>query len=64
MSSTPIIEVEDLVKVYGKGEKSTRAVAGITFRVESGTLFGLLGPNGAGKALFQRLRSADLEAAA
>ena len=48
-SAPPIIEVTDLVKVYGKGDKATRAVDGISFEVPEGMLFGLLGPNGAGK---------------
>lgn len=42
----PIIEVEDLVKVYPDG---TRAVDGVTFDVSEGEIFGFLGPNGAGK---------------
>jgi len=42
----PIIEVEDLVKVYPNG---TSALAGVSFDVEEGGFFGLLGPNGAGK---------------
>jgi ABC-2 type transport system ATP-binding protein len=41
----PAIEVEDLHKSYG----DVRAVRGISFSVESGTVFALLGPNGAGK---------------
>jgi ABC-2 type transport system ATP-binding protein len=48
----PIIEVRDLVKVYG-GE--TRAVDGITFQVAPGELFGFLGPNGAGKTTTIRI---------
>ncbi len=40
-----IIEVHNLVKVFGK----TRAVDGLSFGVEEGTITGLLGPNGAGK---------------
>jgi len=49
MNEGPIIEVRDLVKVYGKGDKQTRAVDGISFDVARGELFGFLGPNGAGK---------------
>ena len=44
MSET-IIRVENLKKNYG----STRAVDGISFDIERGTLFSILGPNGAGK---------------
>jgi ABC-2 type transport system ATP-binding protein len=47
-----IIEVRDLVKVYGGG---TRAVDGITFDVAPGELFGFLGPNGAGKTTTIRI---------
>jgi ABC-2 type transport system ATP-binding protein len=48
----PIIEVRDLVKVYGS---ETRAVDGITFEVAPGELFGFLGPNGAGKTTTIRI---------
>ena len=41
-----IIEVENLEKSYGK----VRAVGGITFSVERGSLFSFLGVNGAGKS--------------
>ena len=40
-----IIEVEDLHKSYG----SLEAVAGVSFSVQKGEVFGILGPNGAGK---------------
>ncbi len=41
----PMIEIEDLRKVYGE-----RAVVdGVSFQVEAGEIFGILGPNGAGK---------------
>jgi len=45
------IEVTSLVKVYRSrvGRREVRALDGVSFRVESGQLFGLLGPNGAGK---------------
>jgi ABC-2 type transport system ATP-binding protein len=41
-----LIEVESLSKRFGK----TQAVAGLSFRVEPGTITGFLGPNGAGKS--------------
>jgi ABC-2 type transport system ATP-binding protein len=41
----PAISVVDLVKTYG----SVTAVAGLSFDVAPGTIFGLLGRNGAGK---------------
>ena len=43
----PAIEARDLMKVYPPG---IRALDGLSFEVEQGTIFGLLGPNGAGKS--------------
>src|SRR5882672_12597518 len=40
-------EARDLVKTYPKG---VRALDGLSFTVQEGTIFGLLGPNGAGKS--------------
>src|SRR5262245_64878550 len=40
------ILARDVRKSYGE----VRALAGLTFTVPSGTIFGLLGPNGAGKS--------------
>lgn len=47
MTHENAIEVEDLAKVYPGG---LRALDGVSFAVEAGTVFGLLGPNGAGKS--------------
>ena len=38
-----MIEVSDLRKTYKNG---VRALDGLSFEVEPGTIFGLLGPNG------------------
>jgi ABC-2 type transport system ATP-binding protein len=54
-----VIECRDLRKRYGDVE----AVAGVTFEVRTGEVFGLLGPNGAGKTttieILEGIRSAD-----
>src|SRR6266849_3316084 len=44
-AAEPAIAVDQLVKVY----KTTRAVDGISFALEQGSITGLLGGNGAGK---------------
>lgn len=46
-----MIEVDALVKEYGP----TRAVAGVSFKVNPGEVVGLLGPNGAGKSTTLRV---------
>jgi ABC-2 type transport system ATP-binding protein len=45
LASPPVIEVENLVKVY----RSERAVDGVSFAIKRGSCTGLLGGNGAGK---------------
>ena len=46
------IELEDLRKTFGG---TVRALDGVSFGVETGTIFGLLGPNGAGKTTVVRI---------
>jgi ABC-2 type transport system ATP-binding protein len=48
---SPAIETHDLVKRFG----GFTAVAGVTFEVRRGEMFGLLGPNGAGKTTLVRM---------
>ena len=52
----PSIEVYDLTKHFG----SFTAVAGISFKVEPGEVFGFLGPNGSGKSTTIRMLSGIL----
>ncbi|GAB4504890.1 MAG: ABC transporter ATP-binding protein [Anaerolineales bacterium] len=48
---TPIVEIEDLSKRFGK----RTAVDGLSLSIESGEIFGLVGPNGAGKTTTMRM---------
>jgi ABC-2 type transport system ATP-binding protein len=53
MGPAPAIEVRGLSHSYGE----RRALDGVEFSVEAGTIFGLLGPNGGGKTTLFRLLS-------
>ena len=53
----PAIDVQNLVRDYG----ALRAVAGISFQVRRGEIFGFLGPNGAGKTTTVRMLTTLLE---
>ena len=47
LETSAAIDARDLTKTY---PKEVRALDGLGFSVEAGTVFGLLGPNGAGKS--------------
>jgi len=52
---TPVIEAENLSKVYNGRRKPVRALDGLSLKVQPGEIFGYLGPNGAGKTTTIRL---------
>jgi ABC-2 type transport system ATP-binding protein len=51
MTTVEAIDAQGLVKTYG----DVRALDGLGFVVEAGTVFGLLGPNGAGKSTTMKI---------
>jgi len=55
-----MIEAHNLRRVFGKKE----AVAGISFEVRRGEIFGFLGPNGAGKTTTIRLLTGQIDPSA
>ncbi|WP_025156015.1 ABC transporter ATP-binding protein [Leifsonia aquatica] len=58
-STGPALAADQLVKSYpgGRGAPPVRALDGLDFTVEPGTVFGLLGPNGAGKSTTMKVLS-------
>ena len=53
-----MIEIENLAKSFGK----TKAVDGLSLKIEDGELYGFVGPNGAGKTTTMKIISGLLQA--
>ena len=53
-----MIEIENLTKSFGK----TKAVDGLSLKIEDGGLYGFVGPNGAGKTTTMKIISGLLQA--
>ncbi|HEV8282747.1 MAG TPA: ABC transporter ATP-binding protein [Chitinophagaceae bacterium] len=49
------VQVNNIVKLYGKKKDIVKALQGISFDVSKGELFGIIGPDGAGKTSLFRI---------
>lgn len=50
-----ILEVENLTKIYGKGESKVTALDNVSFSVEKGEFVGIVGASGSGKSTLLHL---------
>ena len=49
-NSMEILRVENLTKIYGKGDTAVKALDHISFTVEKGEFIAIIGPSGSGKS--------------
>jgi putative ABC transport system ATP-binding protein len=54
-STAPIVELDDVHKIYGGGETAHAALDGVTLRIEPRAFVSLLGPSGSGKTTLLNL---------
>ncbi len=45
-----LLRIENLKKIYGKGDSEVRALDGVSFSVERGEFIAVMGPSGSGKS--------------
>jgi putative ABC transport system ATP-binding protein len=49
-TSTPLVELHDVTKIYGGGDTEIRALDGATLRIDDGEFVAVMGPSGSGKS--------------
>jgi putative ABC transport system ATP-binding protein len=49
-SNSPLIELRDITKVYGKGQAAMHALQGIDVAINRGEFVAMMGPSGSGKS--------------
>ena len=54
-TGVPVIEVQDVARTFIVGDQEVRALAGVSFSIESGQVVAIMGTSGSGKSTMMNI---------